>query len=184
MKKIIFILLAGFLMSTAFAQDVDKKAERKAKKEKEKQEQIIEYNAALQLLLSRRCVVPVEKIIFEKGEEAFPEESINFLKFEGDSAIIQLAPRRPKSMGHNGLGGFTIEGEMRNIKEDNDEQRNIYTLSFSMSGAVGRVMISLRLKESGLAQISINNLLSGERLSFQGPVEPYGETKLFQGSDL
>ncbi len=184
MKKIIFILLAGFLMSTAFAQDVDKKAERKAKKEKEKQEALVKYEKAVKIMKAKSFIITAKTITFRSGQQIFPDEALNFLKVEGENGVLQIAPRTAMNPGFNGLGGITLDGKISNVKERTNEKKNHFSMSFSISGVVGTAQITVNLYGSDQANIMVQGMYSGTSFTMTGVVEPYGDATIFQGTDF
>jgi hypothetical protein len=156
-----------------------------AKKEREKTEQGQRFRQARQLILDTSFVVPAETVQFKDGGMMTPvQNTINFLKMDGDEAVLQIGSDFARSAGLNSLGGITLKGKIQNLKIKDKEDKNRLYLRFTLSGLIGTAQISLSLTGSEKAMIDVDGMFSGRAFSIRGPVQTIKGTNIFEGTEF
>ena len=175
-----FLIMPGLLLAQ------ENRGESKAtKKEREKTEQAQRFRQARQMILDTAFVVPAETVQFSNGGMMTPVQStINFLKMDGDEAVIQIGSDFVRSAGLNSLGGITLKGKIQNLKIKEKENKNRLYLRFTLSGLIGTAQISVTLTGSEKAMIDVDGMFSGRAFSMRGPVQAIDETNIFEGTEF
>ena len=112
------------------------------------------------------------------------QSTINFLKMDGDEAVIQIGSDFVRSAGLNSLGGITLKGKIQNLKIKEKENKNRLYLRFTLSGLIGTAQISVTLTGSEKAMIDVDGMFSGRAFSMRGPVQAIDETNIFEGTEF
>lgn len=185
--KVIFltVILAAILLPATVMSQENRGETRKEKKAREKAEQIKKYEQARQLILDSTFAVPADNILFGDGSPMTPVQStINFLKMDGDEAVIQVGSDFARTRGLNSLGGVTLKGKVSNLKIKEKEGKNRLFMTFTLTGLIGTARISLSLTGSDRAVVDVDGMFSGRAFSLRGPVQTLGETNIFEGTEF
>lgn len=154
---------------------------RKEKKAREKAEKLEQYEEAKALIFDSLYVIPFEKVVSRSGQMYSGVRSkTNFLMVEGDVATLQFRSGHVPWPGLNGLGGYTIKGNIINMKVSEKESKNKLFITFTITGNL-RNMVSLSLYGSGEAAVDIDHPQAGRAETLFGPVEPVGKSTIIEG---
>ncbi len=175
-----FLIMPGLLLAQ------ENRGESKTvKKERETVEQAQRFRQARQLILDTSFVVPAETVQFSNGGMMTPVQStINFLKMDGDEAVIQIGSDFARSAGLNSLGGITLKGKIQNLKIKDKKDKNRLYLRFTLTGLIGTAQISVSLTGSETAMIDVDGMFSGRAFSMRGPVQAIEGTNIFEGTEF
>lgn len=185
MKRALFIVLAAFMaFAGAAAQDG---GERKLTKQERKAMQArvdsILNVRAVKAVTDTMFVLEADQVVFKYGHVAYVTSNTNFVKFDGDRAVVQVAFNVPWS-GFNGLGGITVEGNASKYDVTTDKRGNIYIdASVSGRGISAQLMLTLMAGSNKATVTIIPNFNSG-RITLEGSIVPLEDSSVFKGSSL
>ena len=178
------ILTALLLPATVMSQQ-NRAETRKEKRARDKAEQLKKYEKARQLIVDSTFVVPADNILLGDGTFMTPaQRTINFLKMNGDEAVIQVGSDFARTRGLNSLGGVTLKGKVSNLKIKEKENKHRLFMTFTLTGLIGTARISLSLTGSDRAVVDVDGMFSGRAFSLRGPVQPLSETNIFEGTEF
>ena len=138
-------LLALLLGSCASMLGREQKRERAAKAALEQQMDSVKAIEARRAIEAKAFVLEATEVTFKRGKRVYVNETTNFIAVAGDKAIVQISPMN--GGGPNGVGGFTVEGNVSNFKSStlkNGEQR----VSFGVSGANISATVSITMRRN------------------------------------
>lgn len=186
LKNIFLLVIIAALMIPASLMSQENRAEtRKERKEREQAENLKKFETAKKLVLDTTFAVPAENILFGDGSTMTPVQStINFLKMDGDMAVIQVGSDFARTRGLNSLGGVTLKGKIRNLKVTEKENKNRLFMTFMLTGLIGTARISLSLTGSDRAVVDVDGMFSGRAFSLRGPVTPLKDATIFEGTEF
>lgn len=184
MKKYSFLLLSFLIASVSFLEaQVVIKTDRKADKEKAKQEQ-----AAYEELMHRKAVDAINTsefvleadLIYLKRGESFPVSSnVNFISVNGDRAVVQIASNAALG-GPNGLGGITVEGTTRNVAITKDKKGNV-RLRMNINGVAISAQVEVILyAESNRAEATVYPNFNSRRITLNGRLLSLSESNYYK----
>lgn len=155
---------------------------RQERKAREKQEQIDQYEKAKQMILDSSYVIPFDRVLSRHGElYTGIRRQANYLKVEGDTAILQFRSGHAMWSGFNGLGGYTLKGRIINMEISEKENKHRLFITFTISGNL-RNTVAISLNGSNDAAVDISHPQYGRVESLRGEVEAPGQTKLVEGN--
>ncbi len=159
------------------------KKERAERKALEAQQDSIAFLKAAQALEDGTFVLEANNVIFRNGLTRFVSSNTNYVGMKDGKGVVQTAFNNFNyHWSPNGLGGVTVEGNVRDISMRQDKQGNIY-YNYGINGAAisATVMITLT-GGTNQASVTINPNFSGNELRMNGYLVPYSESSVFQGS--
>ena len=186
MKKIFYLWLIGiFCLSTAtFAQEKNKGLSKEERKQAEKELGIRLFNEAKNAIENQSFVLEAYRLVFKYGRSEYVTSSTNFVSVNDDRATIQIALMGSRRSGPNGLGGITVEGSPSNYKISYDKKGNL-TLSMAVQGVGISAQVFIRmLYGSNNASIDVNPNFNSNRLTLDGVIIPFEDSKVFKGRTL
>jgi hypothetical protein len=155
---------------------------KKARKEREKKEQLDKYEQAKALLLDSAFVIPFDRVLSRYGTMITGIRSrYNFLLVDGENATVQFRSGHAGWSGVNTLGGWTLEGKMINFKVV--EKKKKLFITFQITGNI-RTKVAISLIGSDYAVVDLDSNYSGRIESLRGFVEPIGKTKIIEGTEF
>ena len=158
---------------------------RKERKEREKAENLQKYKVAKQLIMDSTFVVPADNIIFGNGSPmTMVQSTINFLRMDGEEAVIQIGSDFARTSGLNSLGGVTLKGKPANIRIKEKESKHRLFMTFTVTGLIGTANVSLTLTGSEKAVVDVKGMFSGKSLSIRGQVVPLKGANIFEGTEF
>ena len=181
----LFALLTSLLMPATVMSQQNRAETRKEKRALEKAVQLKKYEKARQLIFDSTFAVPADNILLGDGTFMTPAQStINFLKMDGNEAVIQVGSDFARTRGLNTLGGVTLKGKVTNLKIKEKENKHRLFMTFTLTGLIGTARISLSLNGSDRAVVDVDGMFSGRAFSLRGPVQTLGETNIFEGTEF
>lgn len=130
----------------------------------------------------RSFVLEANTVYSQKGRSFQMNSSINFVKLEKGVGVLQLA--FDQLVGWNGVGGITLDGNVRNYKINKGDGTKMPSLQFDMNGTMGWATVRINVNSSGQARADVNGGMSGSRISFSGPLLPLKESSVYQGTTI
>jgi len=124
-------------------------------------------------------VLEASTVYSKKGRVFQMNPSVNFVKLNNGEGVLQLAFNQ--IVGWNGVGGITLEGNVRNYKVDKGDGTKMPSVQFDMNGAFGWATVRINVNSSGMARATVDAGTSGDRVSFAGPLLPSSESNVYQG---
>lgn len=195
MKKSLFIILALAMgLSSAYAQQDDKKIakeEAKAQKQKEKEtkkalqqaQELADFNAAVLALKNGSFVLEANKVEFKRGAFMNVVSTTNFVMQEGEEATVQLS-FNGAAIGPNGVGGLTVEGRVSNANLTTDKKGNMhYSFMITGTGISANITISLP-NGSNYCTATVTPNYNSNRTTFMGYLKPKGRASIHKGMAL
>jgi len=184
--KRIFIVLSLLLfvvVNTGFGQE-ETEDQTKSKKEQRKQDKDEMYAANLKaiqsLVADSSFVVEAYSLRGRNTVNYFVSPSTNFIKVDRDKVIIQTA--NSVGLGYNGLGGITIEGNIREYDIFNNDHGANVQIQFS-SAVIGFSTLNISVNASGNANAYLRTAFGGY-ISFSGDFVGLSETSTYQGQSI
>lgn len=167
------------------AERKEKRMERKLKREERLEKDSImgslDFNSAYQAIKNQSFVVEANSIQPMNGQVFYVNSNTNFVSLNNGQAMVQIASNSPYP-GPNGLGGITVQGSASNIQTKQDDKGNVY-LSMSVQGTFISATINLMLmNDTNNATVTVDPNFSGRTLEMSGPLYPYSQANIFQGT--
>ena len=135
---------------------------------------------ASQALHDGKFVLEADQLVFKRGRSAFVSSITNFVMMDDNHASIQVASNSAIA-GPNGIGGITVDGNVRGLKISTDKKGNM-NCSFNVQGVgiSAQVHITLtRGSNSASARISPN--FHSNNLTLNGNLVPLSQSSVFKG---
>ncbi len=180
MKTIVVLIIAFFLSTTIQAQEntSNNKLTRKEKKELKKKEEEKTKKEVAKLVESKQFVFEADQIIDRQGNIYPANSSINFIKVDSNHAVFQFGSAA--TIGINGLGGVTIEGEISNFKIEKNEKNGYYYIVLKVNSKFGFFDIQFDISPLGNTSARITTS-DRKKIGYKGEVKSYDSSKVFQG---
>jgi len=180
MKTTAIISLALFMLFSVqlLAQNNDKKLSRKERKELRKKEEEKTKLEISKLLESRKFVFEADQIIDREGKTYLVNSSINFISIDSNKAVFQLGSAA--TIGVNGVGGVTIEGEITDFNLEKNEKNGYYYLVLKVTAKTGFYEIQLDISPLGTtkARITTNNY---KKINYSGNILSFEQSTIYKG---
>ena len=180
MKKTIIILLLAFASGVLFAQQSGQRVMLTAK---EKKDSIAEsqYQLNKYMLENRDFVLEANYLQDRRGNRRIVNSTINFVAIDSTTAIIQVGSDYRN--GPNGVGGVTAKGKItRWVLTENKKQKS-FNLSINVMTSIGFYDLFFSIGSWGESTARLTGLSAGE-LTFEGNVEPYSASRVYEGRSL
>jgi hypothetical protein len=139
----------------------------------------IEYYT--KLFENQQYVLEANTVYSKKGRSFRMNSTINFVKIDKDNSIIQLGFNQIQ--GWNGVGGITLEGNVRNYKVIKGDGTKLPSVQFDMNGTLGWATVRIDVNTSGQARATVNGNF-GDRVSFSGPIKELSESNIYKGMSI
>lgn len=127
-------------------------------------------------------VLEANTVYSKKGRSFQMNSSINFVKLEEGVGVVQLA--FDQLVGWNGVGGITLDGKVRNYVVKKGDGTKMPSVQFDMNGVLGWATVRINVNSSGSARAVVDEGMSGDRITFSGPLKPFKDSNVYQGSTL
>ncbi len=178
-----FIILA--LCGAAVAQSptsLSKKEQRKLlKEERDKQKAIdAEHTAKLvdYMVKHRRFVLEADMLFDRYGQSYSVQSTINFVALDSLAGVIQIG--NSMYIGSNGLGGVTIEGNIRNYEWEKNEKKGTYRVNYSVSSTSGTYEVNISIHSGGNADATVYGTFGGS-IRYSGNLVYPSESRVYKG---
>ncbi len=179
--KIISVLIIIMMTAwqTSFAQDAKTK-DMKLKETKLSRQKQMQKNKQqiLELVNSRKFVLENNFIQNDEGRRVFINPMFNFIKIEGDTAIVQLSFKGLLSW--NGLGGITVQGHVDKFEVDPGKSNKPIFVQLHIQGAGVASYQFLSIDSDGNSTLTVNSDHGGT-VSFIGNIVPIDKSVVMQG---
>ncbi len=195
MKKVLFLaaLMLISFSGVTYAQQTRKqreeakreawKKERAERKALEAQQDSVAFLKAVQALEQGAFVLEANNVVFRNGLTRYVSSNTNYVKVNDNKGVIQTAFENfTYNWSPNGIGGVTVEGNVRDLSIRKDKHGNVY-YSFGINGTAisATVMITLT-GGTNQASVTVNPNFSGNELRMSGYLVPYNGSGVFQGT--
>ena len=185
MKRVIIntgkvLLTLGLLYISISANAQDKKAERQDRKEKRKSEAMANFAILDSLLSQKSFVLEAYYLANQYGDRIPVSPTVNFIQVNSSRGILQTGIYQ--TLGYNGVGGVTTEGEIGTWKIYKNFKNYTYSLRFSLQTSLGIYDISLSVTSDNHARAVISGLTPGQ-LIYEGHLQSVGASRVFKGSN-
>jgi len=177
MKVIIIILLLAVATTGLIAQNVTIPS-TVATKEKRESAEDIQYQLNKTMLENRDFVLEADYLQDHRGNRQFVNHMINFVQVDSTTAIIQIGS--DFRVGPNGVGGVTAKGEITNWKLTEDKKTKSFSLYINVMTSIGVYDLFFRINPFGDSTALLTGLRYGQ-LTFEGELQPYSDSSIFQG---
>jgi hypothetical protein len=171
-------LVSGLLWITFNVYGQEVKLTKEQKKELRKKQLEATYNTLDSLLNSRRFVLGADYLSGRSGERIVVNSSLNFVKVDGESGILQIGAN--SGLGYNGVGGVTAEGSIASWQLDKNDKKHTFSLRFGISSPLGHYDVLMNVSASNNTTATITGLSSGS-LTWTGHIESIDKSRVFQG---
>jgi hypothetical protein len=185
MKKLSYQLAILFLIMLwvpykGFSQDFNgnEKLTGKEKKEARKAELYANFQAIDTLLQRKEFVLEAYYLQNRWGSRVPVSSNINFIRVNSPNVVLQTGS--DVSLGYNGVGGVTAEGNLSNWKVTKDEKHLNYIVSFSTTTDIGTYDILLRINADATAMATITGFTRGS-LTYTGNLVATYNSRVFKG---
>lgn len=176
-----FVLILSMILAPgAMAQQ--EKETRKEKKERIKKERLIKFKKAKAAMYDTAFVIPADNISFASGPLVNVSSTINYLQVIGEKAVLQIGNEFAAGSGLNNLGGFTLKGNISNLKIN--EKKNRVFVSFTLTGLIGTARIAVSIAGSNLATVDVDGMYSGRAFTMRGDLITLKEARIFEGTEF
>jgi hypothetical protein len=183
--KSIAIIVAGLLLATSLsAQDYTAKkgtGNDPTRKEKRQAKLAAGFQQTSALLDSRQFVLEADWLSNNRGRRIPVTSSLNFISVDSIQAVIQTGNNT--SLGYNGVGGITAEGNITNWKLDKNAKNMTASLRMDVFSHQGNFTIFMEISSSGRATARLSGMRAGQ-LIYEGRLVPLDTTRVYKGSSL
>ena len=146
----------------------------------EQRQDSVAYASALEALKAGSWVLEANNLNFANGVMRFVSSSTNYISCNAGDGVIQTAYSN-FTYSPNGLGGVTVQGDVSGVQMSVDKDGNVY-YNFAIQGSAVSATVSLTLTAgTNQASATVNPNFSGQSLTFDGYLVPYGQSTVFQG---
>ena len=135
-----------------------------------------------ELFEQKSFVIEANTVYSKKGRSFQMNSSINFVKLNEGTGVLQLAFNQ--IVGWNGVGGITLDGKVRNYKINKGDGSKMPSVQFDMNGTLGWGTVRISVNSSGNARATVDGGTSGDRITFSGQLVPLKESGTYQGQTL
>ncbi|WP_044206359.1 DUF4251 domain-containing protein [Flammeovirga sp. OC4] len=205
MKKILFNVFALLVVmcisfTNTFAQETSEKPltekeqrkldRKKAKEERKKAKQLAKkqakaeeearYKMAFEAMKTQNFVLQANQVYDRYGNIAQVTNTINFIKMEGNSCVVQLGFEG--IVGYNGVGGITLDGKISDLKVTENEHGGLQ-MSFNVQGSIMQAAVRINLNGAdNWADATVRAQTNNTEVKFRGNVMPTNLSSIFQGN--
>ena len=128
---IILFIISGYLSAQVNIGDTTSRKYKREKRRDEKKAKLMQqFNEMNKMLSSERFVIEADNIILPGGKMVSVSSSINFIKQDSLSCMLQIG--RDFAFGYNGMGGITILGKTGNYKLTVNNKHGLFNIEESM----------------------------------------------------
>lgn len=188
MKKLITLAITVIIGIACIAQTeepVEIKEQRQLRKAAKKEAKRIEEENALiltkHLIDTRRFVLIADFVGNNTGNRIPVNPTINFVKIDTSSCVIQIGSMN--SIGYNGVGGVTAEGNISSYEITPNKKGTSFTIRLVTNTSIGTYDIVIFANAFGNAEATITGITSGA-LRYYGRLVPADHSRTYQGRSL
>ncbi|NME71489.1 DUF4251 domain-containing protein [Flammeovirga aprica] len=206
MKKILFkvftllTLVMCVSLTNTFAQETAEKpltekeqrklAKKKAKEERKKAKELAKkqakaeeearYQMAFEAMKNQSFVLQAHQVYDRYGNIAQVTNTINFVKMEGETCVVQLGFEG--IVGFNGVGGITLDGTISDLKVKENEHGGLQ-MTFNVQGSMMMAQVRINLNGSdNWADATVRAQTDNTEVKFRGNIIPTNLSSIYQGT--
>jgi len=180
MKRTIIILLMVLTSGLLPAQETGQRVKLTSKEKKdsiaESQYQLIKY-----MLENRDLVLEANYLQYRRGNRRIVNSTINFVAIDSTTAIIQVGSDYRN--GPNGVGGITAKGRITKWELTENKKQKSFNLSINVMTSIGIYDLFFSIGSWGNSTALLTGMSAGQ-LTFEGDVEPYSSSRVYEGQSL
>lgn len=174
----IMLCLTGLLMVNVGSQAQDAKLDRREKKEIRKAQLTRNFYLIDSLLNVKKFVLEANYLRNRYGDRIPVTSAINFIRVDKTKGTLQTGS--DYSLGYNGVGGVTAEGNVGKWKVDSDAKRMVHTLRFSLLTNLGNYDVVMIVRADAHATATITGLGPGS-LTWEGYLVTLSNARIYKG---
>lgn len=179
MKLLISLMLICLISSASIAQEQKKqKLTRQERKELKAQRQAEQIKLITATIESKKFVLEADQIKDRRGKLYPVNSNINFVAVDSNRAAFQLGSAH--TIGINGVGGVTIDGQISRFTIDKREKSGSYFITITISATGGFYDVSLNVSSTGNASAQVMTL-RGQRIEYSGKIVPLSLSRVHKG---
>jgi len=177
-KKFVLIMLILFSLSLYAQQNITN-----VLNSKERNDSIIESQYLLNknMLENRDFVLEANYLQDRYGHRHIVNSMINFVAVDSLTAIIQVGSDFRN--GPNGVGGITAKGKITNWKLTENKKQKTFSLYINVMTPIGIYDLFFSIDSWGNSTAMLSGMSAGQ-LTFEGEVEPYSNSRVYEGHSL
>lgn len=177
------LLTLAIALITLISCSTTDKAVREQQKQLDRRLDSIKAIAAADAIRNHNFIIAADRVTFKHGGTFSANPTINFISMQNDKGTIQLAsPAMPP--GPNGIGGFTLSGQVRNIHLSYDKKGNAM-LTYVLSGMGLTADVTVRLpKGKTMATAVVDAGYSTAGMTVDGRLSPFDPSSVVKGRDF
>ena len=173
-------LVLGSLVPLSAQKNMTAKERRAQTRQERKIAQQRLHNEAVKALESNDFVLEANHLIFKRGRSVSVSSSRNFISMANKKATVQVSFDTPRPL-QNGLGGFTVEGNVSDVKMKKDKNGGII-YSFLVQGVSISAYVNLSLSPgSNNVSATIVPSFNSNNLTMNGNLIPQEKARVFEG---
>ena len=180
MGTIVFLILITLAATGIFGQGNINNSSG-TKNEKEIVDEKNQYQSFKDMIENRDFVLEADYLRDGRGNRVFVSNTINFVAIDSTTVIIQVGSN--SRIGPNGVGGVTAKGNITSWKLTEDPKNESFNLFATVMKPIGIYDLQFSISASGYSTALLTGLTMGE-LTFEGNVEPYTDSSVYEGSSL
>lgn len=173
MKRIILFLAAIFtLVACGPSKPLTPQEQAELDKKKAKYTEIFEKQS---------FALEANTVYSKKGQSFQVNSTINFVLLKEGKGTLQLG--FDQLVGWNGVGGLTLDGNVRNYEVIPGKDKQMPRVRFDMNGALGWATVNITVNSSGMGRATVDGNF-GERITFAGPINSLEESRIYKGMPM
>ncbi len=176
-----FILFLVFQMGNVFASGIKRDAD---KRDADKIDTLVfenQYQFNKYMLDNKQFVLQANYLQNQYGVRRFVSSSINFVKVDSTTAVIQIGSNY--RLGVNGVGGVTAKGKITSWKLSEDPKSESFTLFINVMTSIGIYDLMFNIYSNGHSTALLTGLTAGQ-LTFDGDIVPISESSVYEGTSF
>lgn len=189
MRKLGIILMGIIIALQAYSQEeqsVDRKTARKLAREQRKVLEEINAKATNRLVDSlirqHNFVIKADYLGDQIGNRIVVDQKVNFIYVDSSNIVIQYGSINSVSLGYNGLGGVTTEGNITKFEVSKTGRNNdAYFIEITAVTTMGIFDIFINVSSNGNATATIGGTGRG-KLIYYGDMVPVESSRIYKGS--
>jgi len=172
------LLTIGLFLVSFDCSSQDIKLTREEKKEAERAQQYLNFQALDSLLRNKCFVLEADWLENGYGVRRHVMSDINFIMVNSQKAVIQTGS--VSSIGWNGVGGSTAEGNISGMKIERNEKKLAFFLRFTVVSNLGYYDVAMTVYSNNDARATISGLTPG-KLVYDGKIEALYNSRVYKG---
>jgi hypothetical protein len=186
MKTLMTIFLAFAFVAGAYSQEDGKLSKSELKKLQKEQKKADEANrleeqAVLtnQMVTGQQYVLEADFLSDKYGSRVPVQSTLNFVLVDSTRGTLQLGSAL--SVGYNGVGGTTVDGNISNYKYTMiGKNKDSYSVSMNFMSTLGSYDITMMVTADGYADATIRGNWPGV-LNYHGRLVPLQLSRIYKG---